>query len=243
MSGGLCKYCQATVDTGQFDWVVETIEIASREARGPMLTGTTEEKGTNLPTVFDPDVAARFAEFGQRDPAFAWPMFQSRVAMIHAALQASWSNRDWAAARPFVSDNLFQMLAYWIEAYKKARLRNITEGARVEQIELTRATSDKFFDALTVRIFASSLDYTLADDGGQVVAGNRRTPRRYSEYWTLIRSVAKTGPVRVDAACPSCGAPLQIEMAGSCVYCRAKVTSGDFDWVLSRIEQDDVYDG
>ena len=44
-------------------------------------------------------------------------------------------------------------------------------------------------------------------------------------------------------SCPSCGAPLKIEMAGNCSYCRAKVTSGDFDWVLSRIEQDDVYDG
>jgi len=51
------------------------------------------------------------------------------------------------------------------------------------------------------------------------------------------------GPSRVDAGCPSCGAPLQIEMAGNCVYCRAKVTSGDFDWVLSKIEQDDSYQG
>jgi hypothetical protein len=243
MTGGRCKYCQATVDTGQFDWVVETIAITSREPRGPMLTGTNEESGTHLPTVFDPDVAARFAELGRRDPAFAWPMFQHRVAMIHGALQMSWSNRDWTKARPFVSDNLFQMLAYWIEAYKRARLRNITEGARIEQIELVRATSDKFFDALTVRLFATSLDYTVADDGGQVVSGSRRAPRRYSEYWTLIRSVATKGPPRLDAGCPSCGAPLQIEMAGNCVYCRAKVTSGDFDWVLSRIEQDDVYGG
>ena len=243
MSGGLCQYCQATVDTGQFDWVVETIEITSREERGPMLIGTTEERGTHLPSVYDPDVAARFAELGQRDPAFAWPMFQSRVAMIHAALQTAWSNREWAAARPFVSDNLFQMFAYWIDAYQKARLRNITEGARVEQIELVRTASDKFFDALTVRIYASSLDYTIADDGGHVVGGNQRTPRRYSEYWTLIRGVAKKGPARVDPTCPSCGAPLKIEMAGTCVYCRAKVTAGDFDWVLSRIEQDDVYDG
>ena len=243
MSGGRCKYCQATVDTGQFDWVVETIEIASRETRGPMLVGTTEEKGTNLPSVYDPDVATRFAELGQKDPSFAWPTFQSRVAMIHAALQTAWSNREWAAARPFVSDNLFQMFAYWIDAYKSARLRNITEGARVEQIELVRATSDKFFDALTLRIFASSLDDTIADDGGHVVGGNRQSPRRYSEYWTLIRSVAKKGPSRIDAGCPSCGAPLQVEMAGNCVYCRAKVTTGDFDWVLSRIEQDDVYDG
>ena len=106
-----------------------------------------------------------------------------------------------------------------------------------------RVTSDKFFDAITVRLFASSLDYTVADDGGKVVGGSRTRPRRYSEYWTLIRSATKTGPAKSDGACPSCGAPLQIEMAGHCVYCRAKVTSGEFDWVLSRIEQDEVYEG
>jgi hypothetical protein len=243
MEGGRCKYCQATVDTGQFDWVVEAVEIAERETRGPQLTGTTEEKGTDRPTIVDRDLQARYGELTQRDPAFVWPAFQSRVALILQAMQTSWSNRDWAKIRPFVSDNLFQMLSYWIEAYKKERLRNVTEGARVEQIELVRISSDKFFDALTVRLFATSLDYTIADDDGRVVAGSRQKPRRYSEYWTLIRGSARKGPTRTDAACPSCGAPLKIEMAGHCEYCRAKVTSGDFDWVLSRIEQDDVYEG
>jgi hypothetical protein len=32
-------------------------------------------------------------------------------------------------------------------------------------------------------------------------------------------------------------------MAGTCKYCQAKVTTGEFDWVLSRIEQDEVYVG
>jgi len=32
-------------------------------------------------------------------------------------------------------------------------------------------------------------------------------------------------------------------MAGNCEYCGTLVTSGAFDWVLSRIEQDDVYAG
>ena len=32
-------------------------------------------------------------------------------------------------------------------------------------------------------------------------------------------------------------------MAGSCTHCNAKVTSGEFDWVLSRIEQDEAYSG
>jgi hypothetical protein len=243
MVGGRCQYCQATVDTGQFDWVVEAIDVAERETRGPQLTGTTEERGTDRPTIVDRDLQARFGELTQRDPAFVWPAFQGRVALIFAAMQTSWSNREWQKVRPFVSDNLFQMLSYWIEAYKKERLRNVTDGARIEQIELVRISSDRFFDALTVRLYATSLDYTIADDDGRIVGGSRDKPRRYSEYWTLIRGAARKGPTRTDAACPSCGAPLKIEMAGHCEYCRAKVTSGDFDWVLSRIEQDDVYEG
>jgi hypothetical protein len=243
MVGGKCQYCQATVDTGQFDWVVEAILLAEREARGPLLTGTTDEKGTDRPTLLDSDLGPRFAELTGRDPSFGWPAFQSRVAMIFGAMQTSWSNREWAAVRPYVTDNLFQMLAYWIEAYKKEHLRNVTEGARIEQIELARISSDKFFDALTVRLFATSLDYTITDGDARIVGGSRDKPRRYSEYWTLIRSAGRQGAARADGACPSCGAPLHIEMAGHCTYCRAKVTSGEFDWVLSRIEQDDVYEG
>jgi hypothetical protein len=32
-------------------------------------------------------------------------------------------------------------------------------------------------------------------------------------------------------------------MAGVCEYCGSKLTTGEFDWVVSRIEQDDAYGG
>jgi hypothetical protein len=32
-------------------------------------------------------------------------------------------------------------------------------------------------------------------------------------------------------------------MTGNCEYCAVKVTSGEYDWVLSRIEQDEAYTG
>jgi len=101
-------------------------------------------------------------------------------------------------------------------------------------------TSDRFFDSITIRLFATSLDYTLTDDGKHV-CGSRSRERAYSEYWTFLRSARKAGPPRADRVCPSCGAPLAINMAGICNYCKAKVTAGDFDWVLSRIEQDESY--
>ena len=44
--------------------------------------------------------------------------------------------------------------------------------------------------------------------------------------------------------CPSCGAALdKINAAGVCGYCDSRITSGKFDWVLSRIDQTEVYQG
>ena len=95
---------------------------------------------------------------------------------------------------------------------------------------------------MTVRLSATGLDYTLADDG-RLLRGSRNEERPYSEYWTLVRGNAARGRPRTDLACPSCGAPLRIGITGNCEYCQARVVSGEFDWVLSRIEQDEAYGG
>ena len=43
--------------------------------------------------------------------------------------------------------------------------------------------------------------------------------------------------------CANCGAPLRVGMAGACEHCGVHVTGGEFDWVVSKIEQDDTYRG
>ena len=76
-----------------------------------------------------------------------------------------------------------------------------------------------------------------------MVGGSRTVERNYSEYWTLIRSARARGTPRLDQNCPGCGAALTLNMAGLCSHCGAHVTSGEFDWVLSKIEQDEAYRG
>ena len=147
-----------------------------------------------------------------------------------------------AAARPFVSDGLFDYLRYWITAYRQNGLRNVVDEPYLSGWVPAKIRRDNHYDALTVRIWAGGKDYTV-DGDGNVVGGKPRSDRPYSEYWTLIRTRAARGPARSDAGCPNCGAPLQISMGGSCDHCGVHVTSGEFDWVLSKIEQDDAYRG
>jgi predicted lipid-binding transport protein (Tim44 family) len=237
-----CKYCNKNVRTGDFDWIVRGIELVERQARGPMLTAETQEEGTDDPTVADPQAETALAALLERDPALTWDAFQARVGLVFLEFQRAWTARDLTAMRPFLSDNLHEVETYWVRAYEAQHLRNVTQNARITGIDLARVTSDRFFDAITIRLFATSLDYTT-DDDGHLVCGSRSRERAYSEYWTFIRSTQRTGAPRLDRTCPNCGAPLAINMAGHCTYCKAKVTTGDFDWVLSRIEQDESYGG
>ena len=240
--GTQCSYCQQNVGPGRFDWAITSMTSVTREPRGPLLTSDTPEQGTEDPTIVERGAAARFEELQKKDPAVTWQALQGRTALIFNGLQVAWSGREPLRIRPFVSDNLFQSMYYWIDLYTQARCRNVNENAQIMRIDLANVMSDVHFDAITLRVFASGLDYTISDDG-KLLSGSRSRPRTYSEYWTLIRGSASRGAPRQDNKCPHCGAPLQIGMAGQCEYCRVKVTSGEFDWVLSRIEQDESYGG
>ena len=156
--------------------------------RPPQLTSDTvgDRAPTSPPSSTPTRGAFRMKALAEKDPSFQWPRFLARVGLVFAELQPAWSTREWARARPFVSDQLFQMLAYWIESYKRSHLRNVNENARITAIELAAVVSDRHYDAITVRVRATGLDYTVTD-AGKVVSGSKTRERAYTEYWTLIR--------------------------------------------------------
>ncbi|MBX3223469.1 MAG: Tim44 domain-containing protein [Labilithrix sp.] len=239
---GTCKHCQRVVNDGSFDWTVESTQVVRREERPPIVGSSAEEQGTDDPTIRDRNLPQAIAALRAKDPSFDVAQFQARVGLVFQQFQPAWSGRNLAPMRPFLSDALFTTQQYWVAAYVAQRMRNVTDGARITNLELVKVESDAFYDAITVRLFATGLDYTVTDDGRHV-SGSRTKQRAYSEYWTLIRGTHRKGPTRTDLACSNCGAPLAVNMVGQCTYCKVKVTTGDFDWVLSRIEQDESYTG
>ena len=239
---GACRHCGVKITGGNFDWFVVGLALASSENKGPLLTQTVPEEGTDLPTVYHPQLAALRARFLALNPGFDWGQTTRRATHIFLTLQQSWSDRTWDQARPYVSDCLFQMLDYWISEYRRQHLRNVLEDVQVESLQVVKIAQDAFYDALTFRIVAHMRDYTT-DEAGKLICGSKDTPRRFSEYWTFIRRRGVSNKSRDDAHCPNCGAALKVNMAGVCEYCHGKITRGDFDWVLSRIEQDEAYRG
>src|SRR6266849_5815970 len=240
---GACAFCGTKIDSGEFQWYVRSITTLSREAKGPLLTSDVPEVGTDYPTVTQPNFPAVRAAFEQNNSTFSWADFQARARLIFIELQEAWSTLNWERARPHETDNIFQMHRYWIDAYQRQGLRNALDQCQITAMQPVKIKMDAFYNAITLRIFGQGFDYTI-DTAGRVVAGSKSNLRRWSEYWTFIRnSKAKPGPARADLNCPNCGAPLKVNATGICEFCGGKITSGEFDWVLSKIEQDESYRG
>ncbi|HET9624102.1 MAG TPA: TIM44-like domain-containing protein [Kofleriaceae bacterium] len=238
-----CTSCGEVVDNGRFDWLVEDIELASSTEYPPTLTTAVEERGTDLPTIRDDAFDAMWQQLRADDPAVTDAAIQARLELIYTTLNTAWTQNDLRTIRGMVSDGLFDYLQYWVDAYRKQGLRNVLVDFRITSAEPVKLTRDPYFDAITIRVFGAGKDFVVREPSGEHVHGSRTRDRAYSEYWTLIRSANRKGQVMTTPACGNCGAPLQITQNGECEFCGAHVTAGEFDWVLSKIEQDDTYRG
>ena len=242
-TAGACAFCGAKIERGEFQWFVNSVQLLGRETRGPLLTSNVPEVGTDFPSVVQPNFHQVSDYFEKNNPAFRWQEFEARVVLIFNELQLAWSSLQWERARPHETDNIFQMHQYWIEAYKRQGLRNALDNFRITRMQPVKIKEDAFYNSITVRIWAEGYDYTV-DKNGKIVSGSNKKLRRWSEYWTFIRNRnSRPSHARADLNCPNCGAPLKINVTGICEYCHGKVTSGEFDWVLSKIEQDESYAG
>jgi hypothetical protein len=237
-----CRQCGVSYDRGDHEWRATKCRSIAEVTVPPPLGGYAPEQGNERPTVFDPGLQAAMIDLRGDDPSFDAEQFRDRVRMIYHRLNAAWSSLRWEDVRPFCTDRFWRAQTYWIDAYRDQQLRNRMDDAEVARIELVKAGLDRYFRSITVRLHARAIDTTVHARTGRLVGGARE-PRAYTEYWTFVRSAERVGPASTAATCPSCSAPLVVGMAGTCDHCGVKVTGGAFDWVLSTIEQDDVYRG
>lgn len=237
-----CERCGKVVADGSFEWQVVERDVVEHRVMAPTLTRSVVEIGTDDPTIVQRTLQSRLADLAAAGPDATLDGIRARVNTIFRELNAGWDAREPGRMRPVLTDALFDSMRYWLAAYEARGLHNRVEAPAITCIEPAKVQRDHFFDAVTLRVYATCRDYTI-DGEGAIVSGSRSERRAYSEYWTVIRG-RKPGERRGGAdQCPNCGAPLRLTMAGNCEHCDSHLTLGEFDWVLSKIEQDESYRG
>jgi predicted lipid-binding transport protein (Tim44 family) len=227
---GSCTHCRASVTNGTVDWVVAAVQSAP--FIGHYVDGLS---GSAAPTVADGIASLKAA-----DTNFSIDTFCQRVGTGFTTLQDAWCKQNLDAGRAFLSPGAYFAWRSQVETMAAQGRRNVMEQLQIQRIEPMRIVHGQVFDDLTVQITASCADYEI-DQSNRVVFGDRSV-RPFTEEWTFQRSVGASSsgkPGTLENTCPRCGAPVQLTQIGECRFCKAAVTSGKFDWVVSRIEQED----
>jgi len=245
---GTCSYCGSQIEAGEKQWFLNQRRILVSELFNTSgLAHYETEQGTSLPTVYQSGLNNKKEQFAQR-AGLNWESWsktfkQQVISSYFFEIYRAWSQNDLGKVRNLLTDRTHENFSFWLDAYEKNGMRNRLENVQISDIRIAKIELDKFYDSITVRIFASALDY-VTDKNGKVIGGSSKRARKFSEYWTLIRRSGVKTDSFDHTKCPSCGAPADnIGQAGICEYCNSKISTGDFSWVLAIITQDEEYTG
>lgn len=247
-NAGQCSHCQTFITKGDLQWFMKDRKVIYQQAfQTNSLLTYAEEVGTNFPTIYHPSLQQKIQQFEQMHNVqwgTYWNNFQTNtVKAFFLNIYSAWTRQRWDETRHLISDRLWESNQYWQDAYKRENYINKLDNINITKIDLAKIETDKFYEAVTVRIFANCFDY-VTDRSGKVLAGSNKRLRYYTEYWTFVRRTGVEKETFDLKTCPNCGAPAdKMGQAGKCEYCNTKVTSGDFSWVLSVIIQDEAYRG
>ena len=180
-----------------------------------------------------PEIAGA-REFRRRDPAFDPDAFLGRAKAAFAKVAECGWNRDYAAARPFLSDGLAEALSLRLRLEQADGLGLERAEIEFQKPSILRIDSDRLFDAVHVNFSGRErVDRVRSQSNGS----EKGESARFSRIWTFVRRPGKAtsgAPGLIEGFCPSCGAPASLPDAGLCAHCRCWLNSGEHDWVITK---------
>lgn len=178
------------------------------------------------------------------DPAFNKEEFVAWSKNLFVKLQQAWTARDWSIIRTFETENLFEQHKNQLQGYINNNQINVMDRICVNYAHLYnyRVEGDK--EILTVRLNSRMEDYIIDATTKQVIKGQKGLDKVNTYLLTFIRKngvKTKHGTIEVNTTnCPNCGAPTQITSSGKCDYCGSVITTGEYNWVLSNLQRENV---
>ncbi|MBN2509127.1 MAG: TIM44-like domain-containing protein [Spirochaetales bacterium] len=177
----------------------------------------------------------------KNDPAFSEQEFLLKVRKAFEQINEGWQKKNMSGCRRYISDGIYQRFHAQFEMMNRLEQTNRSEQIRILDLGIDKAETDGYFDAVSVRLRASSTDWFENTKYPELNSGGFE---EYTEYWTFLR---KRGGGHKDLyrsnACPSCGDQLPQDSSdvSKCPSCGRLSNTGEYDWILAEITQADDY--
>ncbi|MEQ1862937.1 MAG: Tim44-like domain-containing protein, partial [Chthoniobacteraceae bacterium] len=178
------------------------------------------------------------------DAAFSRNAFEARVRVAFQKLQSAWCEQSLVTVRPFISDGIHERFSLQFEEQHALGYRPVMENLSIASSDFAQVECGPVFDVITVRFSARAHDYRVDAASGQKIPGSEEEAN-FVEYWSFLRTRGSQTKLTkgglIEGNCPNCGAPVAMNQGAKCEHCQALLRSGEFDWVLAEITQENEW--
>ncbi|MBA2115961.1 TIM44-like domain-containing protein [Bremerella alba] len=177
----------------------------------------------------------------EADPKFDLKNFCVAATNAFLEVEKAFDSGNLSDIRSFVSDGIYQRMAFRLEEEKSLGRSRKTIKLQVRNLTPVEVTSSKnnlnAFEVISMRITGLAVrQYRLKQDGTDVII---EEPEPIAEVWTFLRrrgaQTTSNDFGSVHGNCPNCGTDLSVNQWEKCPSCESTVRSGEHDWVLSEI--------
>ncbi len=219
-SSGKCKYCDAVITSGEYDWVLSEIT-----------------QSIEWSTATNPAAIPGYNEIALADPGFNLQTVEDTASVIFWRYIKSYFENDASPISKMASETYTDSLEETLERVKDTNSHLFFSDAAVGAVEVQGITMGDSYDRIQVLVKWSAINKWL-DNSGKAKNGGPKTIR--PQIFNLFRKHGVTTLAKDQlnsAHCPGCGAPYTGGEGGECEFCGRKLNDGSGAWVLDSISQ------
>lgn len=138
------------------------------------------------------EVEEGYRRFQQTDPSFSQDALKATFEDIFFRVQAAWMNRTLAGVQGLLTPEMAVYFTGEFEAMRRQGRINRLENIAIRQVEPSEIWQETGRDYVTVLITANLLDYTVDEQTGQIVGGDKLNPLKFQEFWTFCRDLGSS---------------------------------------------------
>jgi len=179
------------------------------------------------------------SDYLRLDPNFDEAEFREKLANWYVQLQKAWQKKDISSLRPYLTDDFYAQMEMQLQSDIEAHRTNIIDRIAVLSVQLKGYKQENGEDKIIAYLNTRIIDYTIDDNTGHVLYGNKNVEKFMTYEWLLTRTSGQlTGEQEAmqSVVCPHCGATLNINKTAKCDYCGSIITVEEHGFVISSIK-------
>lgn len=165
---------------------------------------------------------------------FTESKFKTFVDNVFIQIHLAIMTKELEKIKHFVSNDVYERFEKKVSTLTQQNMIQMYDEINVKQTTILSSIIEENKMVIKVNITSRYMDYLMDEDGNFISGINDRRIEK-ENYLTFEKKINHLSSSQARK-CPGCGANIDVNANGKCVYCGTTYNLEDKDWVLTSLE-------